>query len=145
MKTSNEILNFEKLVNLFSLFVIGTICFLSLQFVIFPEFRWKAGIRFAIFLVGVFSYEAVILALASYYLSRAKKKFADSFQKNKKAYQRAFVAILILTYAISDGVTANSFLIFIRDAALATLTALAIPFVNKWLSKNGTKDKIQGN
>ena len=145
MNASDKILNFEKLVNLFSLFVAGTICLLVYQFVIFPEFGWKSGIRYAILLAGLFSYEAVILALASYYLSHVKKKFAESFQKNKKRYQRAFVAILILTYAISDGVTANSFLIFIRDAALATLTALAIPFVNKWLSKNGAKNKIQGN
>ena len=148
MKSSKEILNFDKLVNLFFLFVVGTISLTVYQFFIFPEFSWKSGLRLAIFMIGVFTYEFVVLTLISYYTAKAKKKVADYLEKNPKFSYILIASVLGLTYLVLNTFIEKSMLIFFRDLVMVLLIIIAMPFVSDFFNKknkNETTNKIQAN
>ena len=101
-KTSKSVLSFEKLVNLFFLFVIGTISFLIYFFYQIPDFKWKQGLRLAIFLLGLFSYESVVITLITYYVAKAKRKIADLIESKPKLVYFLIVVVLGLSYLLID-------------------------------------------
>lgn len=148
MKSSKEILNFDKLVNLFFLFVLGTISLIVYEFFIFPEFSWKSGLRFAILMIGVLTYEFVVITLISHYVAKAKKKVADYWVKNPKSIYILTTTILGLTYLILNTLIEKSMLIFFRDLVMVLLIIIAMPFVSDFFNKkkeNETTNKIQAN
>ncbi|MFW5852840.1 MAG: hypothetical protein ACOCUR_02325, partial [Nanoarchaeota archaeon] len=65
MTKSKDLLNFEKLVNLFFLLVIGTTAFVILSFWEMPAYPWKEGLELGLLLIGIFSFEVVIVSLLS--------------------------------------------------------------------------------
>src|SRR3989344_7931479 len=147
-KTSKSVLSFEKLVNLFFLFVIGTISFLIYFFYQIPDFKWKQGLRLAIFLLGLFSYESVVITLITYYVAKAKRKIADLIESKPKLVYFLIVIVLGLSYLLIDTIKEKSWLVFFRDIFMLGLIVVGLPFVNKYFEKKKnakTKIKIQTN
>ncbi|MFH1505987.1 MAG: hypothetical protein ABIE94_03265 [archaeon] len=146
MNPSKDVLPYEKLIDLFFLFIVGTICFFIYNFSSVPVIGWSQVLRLAIYFFGIFSYEFVILSLIIYYISRAKEKFVEFYQKNKKKFVIYFIITLGLTYILLDLIIAKSWLIFFRDLVMIILIIIAIPPIsnlvnkvyNKWQQKNET-------
>ena len=134
-KTSKSVLSFEKLVNLFFLFVIGTISFLIYFFYQIPDFKWKQGLRLAIFLLGLFSYESVVITLITYYVAKAKRKIADLIESKPKLVYFLIVVVLGLSYLLIDTIKEKSWLVFFRDIFMLGLIVVGLPFVNKYFEK----------
>jgi len=135
MKTPKTLLNFDKLVNLFSAFVLGTTAFIVLAFVNLPAHPLGAGVRLALLLTGIFSYEVVLVSLSSYYVSKAKKKVADVFEKNPQLRYWLTISLLAGTYLVLNTIIEKSWLIFFRDLVMVGLILVGLPKVNKWLEK----------
>lgn len=135
MKASKDIINFDKLINLFFLFVVGTISFMVHQLVQLPDFGWKEGFRFAILLLGVFSYESVLISLVSHYLSNARKKVAKLFDKYPNTLYYIIIVVLSLTYIIIDTLIEKSLLKFLRAIFMVSLIIVALPNMNKFFKR----------
>ncbi len=147
-KTSKSRLSFEKLVNLFFLFIIGNISFLIYFFYQIPDFKWKQGLRLAIFLLGLFSYESVVITLITYYVAKAKRKIAELIESKPKIVYFLIIVVLGLSYLIIDTIKEKSWLVFFRDIFMLGLIVVGLPFVNKYFEKKKnakTKNKIQTN
>jgi len=135
MKTPKKLMDLDRLVNLFFAFVLGTISFVILAFVSLPAYHWKEEVRLALLLVGVFSYEAVIVALISYYISKATSKVAEIFEKNPQLIYWLTIALLAGTYLMLDTIKEKSWLIFFRDLIMVGLIVVGLPKVNKFFEK----------
>lgn len=144
MTQSKNLLNFEKLVNLFSVFAMGTIAFILLGFFHVPDNPWElSGLKFVLFLIGLFSYEMVILSLISHYIAKTKERVVKIFSNNRQAI---VVIVLGLTYLIPSTIIHKSLLMFVRDVAMLLLIGVGMPFLKKYFeNKNGEKKRIQGN
>jgi hypothetical protein len=144
-KTSKKLIDFERLVNLFFTFVIGTISLLMHQFIQFPAFSLREGLRMGLLIIGVFSYEAVIVALISYYAAKAKSKVAEFFENNPKRFYMLIVTILGATYVLLNTLIEKSVLIFFRDLVMVSLMVVALPMINNYFEKrkNGKKNKVK--
>ena len=129
----------DKLIKIFTIFVVGTISFWLYFFLKLPDFTFQPGVRFALFLIGFYSYFFVAGSLFSYYIAQAKKKFATSFEKNKKKYFRVSVFILGLSYIIIDTVLEKSVWIFLRDLVMVALILIAMPKISNWVDDKITK------
>ena len=135
MKTSKQLLDHEKLIKLFFVFVLGTISLWLSQLTIIPPFILGEGLRHALLLTGVFSYEVVIVALISYYLAKAKNKVAEAFEKDPQLYYKMIVSVLGITYLIIDTMIEKSVLVLIRDIIMVSLIFAGMPFVKKYFEK----------
>lgn len=135
MKTSKQLLDHEKLIKLFFVFVIGTISLWFSQITTIASLFFGEGLRLALLLLGVFSYEVVIVALISYYLAKAKNKVAVAFVKDPQLYYKIIVSILGITYIVIDTLIEKSVLVFLRDSIMVSLIFTGMPFVKKHFEK----------
>ena len=132
MNDSKDLLSIEKIFNMFSLFVIGTTS-LMLNYFFLPslEFGFKPTISYALIIFGFLSYEIVILSILPYYIEKGIK----SYEKHKKAYFWLVVTILAFTYAVTDAMKEESYLVLIRNLALIILTIIFAPKITNLLNK----------
>jgi len=144
MKKEIELLPKEKIMNLFTLFFLGTLSFILYKFSSIPEFRWKGGFLFGLFLFSVLTYEFVLISIITYYSIKGSKKLIISFNKNKKKYILSIEIFLGLTFVMLDTIYSNSVLVFFRDSILAMLMICAMPPSSEYIKKLW-KEKIKNN
>lgn len=136
MRLDKPIIDLEKLINVFSLFVIGTISFILKYFVLVSySFPYKESLSFALFITGILTYEFIILTIIPYYTAKSIKHYNE----HKKLYFWCLVFVLALTYSITDAVKDKSFLIFIRDIALILLTVIIGPKIANKITGHKTE------
>ena len=135
MKPHEQLLDLEKLVNLFFAFVIGTICIFIHQFVPIPIFSWSEGLRLGLLLTGLFTYEIVLIKLIAYYVSKTKKRFGNYFHENRKLCHSLMIYLFGITYIILNTIIEKSILVFFRDIAMVGLIIVVMPFVSNYFDK----------
>lgn len=134
MKASKEILNFNKLVNLFFLFVVGTISLWIYYTTASLQYK-NIDLRFPIFLIAIFCYEFVLASLLFYYIALAKERSAEFLKKHKKIQFIIIVSMLGLTYVVINTFVERSMLIFLRDLVLVAFMIIATPKVGDFITK----------
>jgi hypothetical protein len=91
----------ERLVNLFSLFVVGTIAFIVLLVVpkaLFPS--WWPAIFAALLTITMLTYEVVVLSILIHYSTRGKEKFVNHFNTHKKTYYYYLIGVLAASIVV---------------------------------------------
>lgn len=136
MKASQNLMSLSQLINMFSIFVVGTIAFPFFYLLSsVPDFKFKQGLQLAIFLLGLFSYEFVIIKLSLYYLTKATKKFAELIERKPKLIYLAIVFVLGISYIVVDYIKEHSWLILLRDVIMMCLIAVSLPVVTGYFEK----------
>ena|SRR3989338_2297896 len=143
-----SLMNIRKLTDLFTLFVLGSVCLVINVLLTLPEGLWFNGIKLGLILVTSLSYEIVILSLGSYQLIKAKNKIVRKFVEDREKYFIFMVIILALTYLIMVWFNTESLAGFSSNVVLVILAVIAVPQVNKRLtqfwSRIGSK-KVKNN
>jgi hypothetical protein len=143
MTSQKSLIDVEKLINLFSLFVFGSISLVIYYLIPIPNFPYRDAIRFGLILVTILTYEFVFISVLAYYYTKGKTDLINDFNKDKDKYFVRIMVILGLTYLIINTYKTRDLLIFIRDLVMVVLVLVAIPQINgrfkKWWNKIGNK------
>jgi hypothetical protein len=139
----DSILNFDKLVKLFSLFVLGSVSLFVYYRADIPNFSWKGELMNGIFIMGILCGLFVILTLATYYFTNGKEKLIKDFNKRRSGYFIGTVIIIAVIYLlfvlIKEGVMS-----FLQNLLIVFLGLIAINPINKkitkWWNKLGKKN-----
>ncbi len=136
MKTSKKLVDQDRLITLFFIFVLATACF-WLHFFI----KWSGSLAYmmlqqATFYFGFLGHAAVILVISIHYL-------APMIGWLKKDRQKIILTVAIflgLMYSSVDGLKEYSWLVFVKDLAMSGLLILGLSCVQKLFSKNEQKN-----
>lgn len=143
----NEIITPEKLVDIFSLFALGTISVvLLIQLPKESSMNWWNGLLSALNILVIFSYIIVTYYLIAHYMTRGKEKLLIHLKDHRKEYGITmfftmcvlYIAIEFLSKGFIDGIRA---ILIVVITILATV--LASP-LSKWIS-NFIDNKLRGN
>lgn len=146
MKRHRQLIDLEKLTNLFFFFVVGTLSLIIRSSINIPEFRFKESLLFTLLIIFILTYEFVIISLVSHYITKGKKHYV----LHKEGYLYSIAFVLLVTFSATDALHQNSWLVLIRDLALTVLTVFVGPIIIKNVKKklnwkNETNNKIQTN
>ena len=131
MRKEKELITHNRLVLLFTTFVISTIC-LGVHYL----FKIQGNqlliiLDRIIFYLGFFGYITVVSILFFNYGAGAFKWIS----KDNKRLIIVTVIILGLGYSLFDGLNEESWLVFFRDICMAGLVIIGLPFVDKIISR----------
>ena len=146
MKRPKQLLNHERLVGLFFIFVIGTTAFIGSVFIEALNHPWKSGLQSGSLLIWIVSYETVIISLILHYAAKTKEKVAKIFAKNPRLIYKIIIFVVATTYLALNWIIERSLLVLIRDIVLVALMVFAMPFVYKYFEKkNEGKKQVKKN
>lgn len=134
MIEEKPLLNIDKLINYFTLFVIGNIAFLILIFIKLPNTSLWNNIKIGLTLLTILSYEFVLISLISYQIFKGKRKLMHDFSKNREKYFILVVAILAITYLGFVWFRSRDITNVIQNGLITIIALVSIPQVNKKLT-----------
>lgn len=123
-----SIITSDKLVNLFSLFAIGTISFVL--FLYLPKnitTSWWSGLLSGLNLLTFVTYEVVFLSICAHYITRGKNKLIEHFNQNKPKYYYGLVAVLGISIVIMAYFNTNKVINSVLYLVGLAFTVLTIP------------------
>ena len=91
----------------------GNICFLISIYFQFPK-NWGQSLELALFIVGIFSYEFVILTLITHYIAKINDRISREWSKNPSKVYFSITFLLGITYLGIDTIIERSLLIFLE-------------------------------
>ena len=128
------IIDFEGLIKLFSLFVLGSILLFLYYHFNFPFFSWRENLRGGLFIGGLVSCLFVAWTLLVYYSTKGKEKLIKDFNKKRDKYFIAVVIGIAIIYLIFVLIR-NGLMDFFQNLLIVSLALISINQINKKLTK----------
>jgi hypothetical protein len=135
MNSDESFLNFERLINLFSLFVFGTVSLILSIVIDKPPDSLFSPLNHGLFMLFLLCYEIVIITIAFHYLLRAKFHIIEIFNQNPNFFYNLIVVVIAITYLTISTIIEKSALVFIRDLLMLILIYLGLPTISKLFEK----------
>ncbi len=131
MNSDNKYFNPDRIVAIFLLLVLASGALFLHFFSNLALSGWQNIVNKTLLYFGIFGYLVIIGIVLFYYISKANKWL----KKDTKRVVLVLAIFLGLGYSIFDGLSENSWLIFVRDLFMVSLIIIGLPFIEKLLSK----------
>ncbi len=138
----DSIINLDKLIKLFTLFVFGTISLFVYYRYNMPYFSWKESLRSGMLIGGITCWVFVAWSLLVYYVTRGKEKLISDFKRKRDKYFISIVIGIAAIYLLFVFIR-ESLMDFLQNFLIVLLALISINQVNKkitkWWDKLGKK------
>lgn len=126
----------DKIVNLFSIFVLGTILFL-LWLLMFLKgiFEWKSIIMMVLFSIGSFFYLIILYSIIVYYFSRWGFWLFNRIDKNRDTFVFGLEILIAILSIIGTALLFKSFWVAVISIPSTILIIAAMPPASDWIKR----------